>query len=168
MNDSRPIKYCIASCCGVGNLSLASWTVVTSPRVAIRAYCVSRDLLLQLYVPIQPYIAFLSLVWTLFILLNAVLQAIKTLPGSHELPKPATEGQRRRIKIGIPITWWATIHAVFKPKKKGYMIKFGASFRDVKLLVVVNKSEDSTISVKRQIKFYGAVSKLKVSTTVGR
>lgn len=168
MNDAKHIHYCITSYCGVGNLSLASWTVVAFPNLATRAYCVSRDLLLHLYVPIQPYIKFLSLIWTLAIILSAAVQALKTFPRSVQLPKPATEGQNRRFKIGVPISWWATAHIMFKAKQKGYMIKLGISFRDLKLLVVVDKSKGAAVSIRRQIKFYGAVSKLKVSSALDR
>ncbi|KHO00253.1 uncharacterized protein MAM_02176 [Metarhizium album ARSEF 1941] len=132
----------------------------------LHTYRLSRDFILQGYAPIQRHAETLSMVWTIVLLCKLARQAILVASRPTGLPKPATDRRSRRIKLAIPMSSWASVHFVFKPKKRGYLLKLGASFQNVKVLLVVDKPRGSSASVRRQVKCYGGISALKISTGI--
>lgn len=149
-------------------LTLAAQGLNRTLLAAAHTYHLSRASILRIYAPIEPYATALSMVWTIAILCNLARQAILAASRRSGLPKPTTGGRSRRIKLAIPISWWFSVHFVLKPKTKGYLMKLGASFEDIKVLLVFEKSKGSAASIKRQIKCYGGISILKFSTTIDR
>lgn len=158
------IDRCVQPGCEVDVAAVAFQSLQWALLAAVHRYQLSRDFVSQVCAPIQPYLKLVSLIWTISILLNAIIRTLFVT--SKQLTLPGTTNQKRRVKFAVPIAWGVKVHFVFKPKKQGYTMKLGASIGDVKVLVVLERSKDAALVIKRQIKCYGSLSLMKFSTTV--